>query len=58
MTDAIAAVELADLGSLALVREGRPEGLGQLLDRVGDDLIQLSEHLTRDYLTHARLSHR
>ena len=57
VTDAIAAVELADLGSLALVREGRREGLGQLLDRVGDDLIQLSEHLTRDYLTHARLSH-
>ncbi len=57
VTDAIAAVELADLGSLALVREGRREGLGQLLDRVSDDLIQLSEHLTRDYLTHARLSH-
>ena len=56
LTDAIAAVELADLELLALVEDGRREGLGLLLDRVSDDLSQLSVHLTRDYLTHARIS--
>ncbi len=56
LTDAMAAVELAEIELLARVEDGRRDGLGQLLDRVSGDLSQLSEHLTRDYLTHARPS--
>lgn len=56
LTDALAAVELSDLERLAAAPGGRREELEQLLDRLVKDLSGLSEDLTRDYLTHAKLS--
>lgn len=53
VTGALAAVQLANLEELALVENGRRPGLEQLLDRTGDYLRELSETLSRDYLTHA-----
>jgi len=52
-SNVLAAVQLANLEELALVENGRRPGLEQLLDRVGDYLRELSETLSRDYLTHA-----
>lgn len=53
---ALAEVELAQLDELAQVRGGRRPVLDQLLDKVGIALSDLSEHLTLDYLTHAKFS--
>ena len=53
VTDALATVQLAQLEDLAGIENGRRPGLNALLDRLGEDLSGLSEHLTRDYLTHA-----
>jgi uncharacterized circularly permuted ATP-grasp superfamily protein/uncharacterized alpha-E superfamily protein len=56
VTDAVSAIQLADLDALERITDGRREGLEALLDRLSDDLAELSDDLTRDYLTHATLS--
>ena len=54
ITDAIAAVELAQLDELAAVKAGRRPALKELVTRIEEDLERLSEALTQDYLTHAK----
>ncbi len=56
LTDALAAVELADLDALSAAADGVRTGLERLLDRLNANLTGLSEDLTRDYLAHAALS--
>ena len=55
-TAALAEVELAQLEELSRVEGSRRPGLEKLLDKVGQALSALSEHLTLDYLTHAAFS--
>jgi uncharacterized circularly permuted ATP-grasp superfamily protein/uncharacterized alpha-E superfamily protein len=52
-TDALAAVQLAELSEVARVVDGHRPGLEALADRLGEDLRGLSHALTQDYLTHA-----
>jgi len=56
VTDALAAVELAELEQLSAVENGRRTALSELLKRIAKDLESLSEALTQDYLTHAKPS--
>jgi uncharacterized alpha-E superfamily protein len=56
VTAALAEVELAELDELAAVENGRRPALESLLDKVSQALSELSEHLTLDYLTHAKFS--
>ncbi|MCB1019982.1 MAG: circularly permuted type 2 ATP-grasp protein [Acidobacteria bacterium] len=54
VTDALFAVELAELDDLVAVEDGAREKLSALLTRIEDDLSGLSDTLTTDYLTHAK----
>jgi uncharacterized circularly permuted ATP-grasp superfamily protein/uncharacterized alpha-E superfamily protein len=54
LTDAIAAVELAELDELNAMKKGGRLALAALITRIEEDLERLSEALTQDYLTHAK----
>jgi uncharacterized alpha-E superfamily protein len=54
VTDAIAAVELAQLDELSALEKGRRGALASMINRIEQDLERLSEALTQDYLTHAK----
>jgi uncharacterized alpha-E superfamily protein len=54
VTDAIAAIELAQLDEISAVVKGRRESLEDLVSRIEEDLERLSDALTQDYLTHAK----
>lgn len=54
ITDALSAVELAQVEELSIAKNGVRSELAALLLRIEQDLEHLSEALTQDYLTHAK----